>query len=332
MDSTRFDALTRAIAAPANRRGALRLLAAGLFGGLLPARAVGAAQRSDRDGDGLFDDDEEFVYGTNPDNPDTDGDGDDDGLEVFNGTDPLDGGPVEPPQPLCIDPGTPCSAGQCCIGFCDQDDICTCVPDGSSCAGIGTGGCCNGQPCNANGFCGVCGVVGATCNADAECCSGNYAAKCCFDGTSLTTRCTDVTNIGFVCPGDPPLPPDEGCPFGQTVCNNACVDILSDSTNCGACGVSCGLGGYCQDGACAGTYCFAPTVDCGVGACIDLQTNNQHCGVCGNYCRFGTRCCNGDCINISSDTNNCGGCGLVCEEPLIGYAVCEGQVCVDRIF
>jgi hypothetical protein len=49
----------------------------------------GAVQRSDRDGDGLFDDDEANVYGTNPDNPDTDDDGRPDGPEVAEGTDPL---------------------------------------------------------------------------------------------------------------------------------------------------------------------------------------------------------------------------------------------------
>ena len=45
-------------------------------------------QRPDRDGDGLFDDDETEVYGTDPDNPDSDGDGIDDGQEVYDGTDP----------------------------------------------------------------------------------------------------------------------------------------------------------------------------------------------------------------------------------------------------
>ena len=48
-----------------------------------------AMAQSDRDGDGLFDDDETSVYGTDPDVPDTDGDGPDDGQEVFDGTDPL---------------------------------------------------------------------------------------------------------------------------------------------------------------------------------------------------------------------------------------------------
>lgn len=43
----------------------------------------------DGDGDGLSDDDEVAIYGTDPDNPDTDGGGVNDGAEVDNGTDPL---------------------------------------------------------------------------------------------------------------------------------------------------------------------------------------------------------------------------------------------------
>ena len=44
--------------------------------------------RPDRDDDGLFDDDETDVYGTDPDDPDSDGDGVGDGQEVYDGTDP----------------------------------------------------------------------------------------------------------------------------------------------------------------------------------------------------------------------------------------------------
>jgi hypothetical protein len=47
------------------------------------------AERPDRDGDGLYDDDEVGVYGTDPDDWDTDGDGSSDGEEVYYGTDPL---------------------------------------------------------------------------------------------------------------------------------------------------------------------------------------------------------------------------------------------------
>ena len=47
-----------------------------------------AAARPDGDGDGLFDDDEADVYGTDPKVADTDKDGVSDGEEVFNKTDP----------------------------------------------------------------------------------------------------------------------------------------------------------------------------------------------------------------------------------------------------
>jgi thrombospondin type 3 repeat protein len=66
-------------------------------------------QRPDRDGDGLFDNDETDVYGTDPDNPDSDGDGVDDGQEVFDGTDPA----TPPKAPVqCPDGATPVG------GFC----------------------------------------------------------------------------------------------------------------------------------------------------------------------------------------------------------------------
>ena len=81
--------------APSRRRPrlvALCLLGAALVGLVLPIGGV-AAQRPDGDGDGLFDDDEDLVYGTNPFVYDTDGDGSGDGQEVYDGTDPLDGFP-----------------------------------------------------------------------------------------------------------------------------------------------------------------------------------------------------------------------------------------------
>ena len=89
MDPRAFDRWTVAIAHPPTRRGALRLLAGGVLAGLVSPRLARAAMQADRDGDGLFDDDETGVYGTNPDLFDTDGDGVGDGEEVYVGTDPL---------------------------------------------------------------------------------------------------------------------------------------------------------------------------------------------------------------------------------------------------
>lgn len=62
-----------------------------VFAGL--SFAIGKNERGatlDSDGDGLSDDDERDKYSTDPNNPDTDSDGLNDGLEVETGTDPLD--------------------------------------------------------------------------------------------------------------------------------------------------------------------------------------------------------------------------------------------------
>jgi hypothetical protein len=85
---TTFDRWTLAVTRRPTRRTALRLLAGSLLSGLLSQRvpeATRAAQRRpDSDNDGLYDDDETNVYGTRPDIADTDGDGVDDGEEIYN--------------------------------------------------------------------------------------------------------------------------------------------------------------------------------------------------------------------------------------------------------
>jgi hypothetical protein len=55
--------------------------------------------------------------------------------------------------PPCIPTGSNCSQFDCCVGFCNQDFICECAESGEGCIPVGTGGCCNGQPCNNNGVC-----------------------------------------------------------------------------------------------------------------------------------------------------------------------------------
>lgn len=249
----------------------------------------------DSDGDGLFDDDE---TGTDPFNPDSDGDGSDDGQEVYDGSDPLTpaGGGA---GPVCAQQGESCAAATCCIGFCGQDDLCDCISDGSETRS--STDCCSSVS-NANGFCGgACGLLGGSCNADADCCSGNYAALCCFDGTSLTTRCTDVTNIGFVCPGDPIGP--VVCDPGLTNCNNFCVNLNTATFDRGFCGNSCGIGGACNNGV-RGTAPPQP-LNCPLG--------------------FTDR--GGYCADLNNDTQNCGGCGFGCFIPLVGDNVCVNGHC-----
>ena len=164
MDSQTFDRWTVAITAKRNRRSTLGLVIGAAAAGLL-APSLARAQRADRDYDGLFDDDETDVYGTNPDVYDTDGDGSGDGEEIYYGTNPLDA-----------------SSYAEVVG--NGDDLGLSEPAG---------------PANTIDIPPVvCPGPGYPCNYDTECCGVNV--RCCWDGVSLRTECTDVSAYGGNCP------------------------------------------------------------------------------------------------------------------------------------
>jgi hypothetical protein len=184
MDAYTFDELTARLARRPNRRGTLRLLGGGILAGLLGYRgavSASALQRLDSDGDGLYDDDESFIYGTDPFGYDSDGDAVGDGEEVYYGTNPLIGDQVvleEPPADpvVVVDGGT--------------------VGDGG-CSSVDAAGNCNGGVAVVD-IRDYCRAEGASCTSDTDCCNTG-TVLCCFDGTTLTTRCTDVTVYGGAC-------------------------------------------------------------------------------------------------------------------------------------
>ncbi len=123
------------------------------------------------------------------------------------------------------------------------------------------------------------------------------------------------------------------CPAEQT-CGEQCVDLLTDSTHCGACGEACPEGQSCEEGMCV---CDAPFTLCGTG-CVDLLYDLVHCGACDNLCKGGSTCKEGDCVctgpgepalcgdactELLSDAENCGECGTVCPDG----ATCEAGSC-----
>jgi Stigma-specific protein, Stig1 len=116
----------------------------------------------------------------------------------------------------------------------------------------------------------------------------------------------------------------KGCPSGQTKCKGTCVNLQTDSKNCGSCSRACGTGQAC----------------CG-GTCINTASDRNNCGGCGIPCGNNELCnngvcectktvCNGVCVDTATDPNNCGGCitgdvngGVRCRS-----GTCVGGACV----
>jgi hypothetical protein len=100
---------------------------------------------------------------------------------------------------------------------------------------------------------------------------------------------------------------DDICPVWLTYCSDSgdCVDLSSDLDNCGACGSVCSSGLVaveCQDGECvrANTDCDAGLTFCGpVIGCVDLSSDMDNCGDCGSVCESGlvaVTCAGGECV------------------------------------
>lgn len=97
------------------------------------------------------------------------------------------------------------------------------------------------------------------------------------------------------------------CGAGLTNCNGACVNLLSDPSNCGTCSKVCNLpnaSSACSAGACAVTSCSGSFANCD--------------GNSANGCE----------ANLTSDGNNCGTCGNACgSPPFSNGGSCSGSKC-----
>jgi hypothetical protein len=112
----------------------------------------------------------------------------------------------------------------------------------------------------------------------------------------------------------------------------ACVDVSSDSANCGACGTACAAGQRCTAGSCT---CPSGQMACS-GRCVDTSADAANCGGCGMACAAGTACvagrcgcpsgqtmCGARCVNLQTDATQCGMCGRTCPSG----STCSAGVC-----
>jgi len=152
-----------------------------------------------------------------------------------------------------------------------------------------------------------------------------------------STRADGAPFTGVDAGRDAP-PPDAprdapDCPPQLTRCNEVCVDLSSDDSNCGVCGAKCGTGNPCIKGACPASDCPGG-VFCN-GGCYDPMTDSDHCGATGDCvgpnagqvckgdeicdqgrclaaCGSGLTRCALTCVDLQKDPSNCGSCGTKC--------------------
>jgi len=170
---------------------------------------------------------------------------------------------------VCASPGATCAAGETeCGGTCV--DL---ASDPSNCGACGSA-CAAGATCGS----GVCATTittvdgGAACSTDSDCPAGSdcvsgecvtsvIVADACAPATcaslgltcgSTSDGCGGTLNCG-TCADDGGVDATSDattCAAGQTDCSGICVDLTSDSANCGTCGAVCAAGTTCSEGAC----------------------------------------------------------------------------------
>ncbi len=268
----------------------------------------------DSDGDGCSDE-VEAAMGTNPSNPDTDGDG----VWDCEDTCPLQ---VNPLQDLstdvehCGDCTTVCvlphATPACMLGECV---ISVCLPPWADCNGIAADGCEANLHADVD-HCGACGEICAPFQSTPACVDGTCTIAACrppwgdcngavSDGceTDLTSSLEHCGGCGSLC-----APPHADgvcidgncaialCDFGYADCDglaaNGCeANLLEDEAHCGGCGASCSPAnaqGLCVLGVCTVGACLSGMGDCNGlaadGCETDLAASLEHCGGCGSSC------------------------------------------------
>lgn len=188
------------------------------------------------------------------------------------------------------------------------------------------------------------GGLGAPCTRLTDCMSG-----VCLPSGRCSRPCTGISDCpgSWTCSSLPGLGPVCSCaPRGVEVCNNldddcdgevdegtsrcngSCVDVRSDPANCGGCGVSCGGGTSCVNGACA---CPTSQPLACAGRCVDGRNDAANCGSCGNVCASGSVCTNGVCQRTGVCPSSCSAssqCSPCATPGETGTYCCVSGLCI----
>jgi hypothetical protein len=254
--------------------------------------------------------------------------------------------------------GNACSTGMFCLsGQCAAIPTCGPANSGTLCplASGKTGTCCSSQCVDTESDSANCEGCGIACPVGEFCNVGSYppcslvdggAAPSCYGGGAACPAGTVCSEQECLAPTCPVGASGGHCAFGVSVtgtcCNGVCADTTQDPDNCGTCGTTCasgvcysslGMPAQCLPGEDAGSctgpdnpFGCAPGTTCLAGNCVTSSGCNGPFGNCqagdGNI----GACCQefiaSICSDLTSDAQNCGGCGVQCP---------SGQTCADGL-
>jgi len=201
-----------------------------------------------------------------------------------------------------------------------------------------------------------CGTCGHVCAAGLLCSSGVCSNMCAAGQVRCTTADGGVVTIDAAVP-DAAAPDAQGdAGAGMNPAGQYCADPTDDRLNCGACGNICPYGPHstpvCSLSACSIT-CATGYADCdgkaSNGCEVETDNNPDSCGACGvicpavndtanctagvcgiAMCNAGFANCDGNvrngCETNTNTTQNCGGCGNMCNIAN-GTAGCPAGSC-----
>ncbi|MFN8665201.1 MAG: hypothetical protein U0075_25190 [Thermomicrobiales bacterium] len=213
----------------------------------------------------------------------------------------------------CVDlTRDPANCGTC-GKVCSADS--TCYPPGECgfsaeyCETLGKQACGLGCVPRSDPFnCGGCGQLcpgGYACDADLEICYIIGDSK--LNGVKPKPRQS-------LAPADQQtLAPADGatCAPGLEACDGVCSDLTTDMLHCGSCGNACVAGETCQAGTCA-TPDSSPDDQVLAPGDTEPETGGSEPEPASPSCPEGQVECSGTCADLTTDSLNCGACGVVC--------------------